>query len=130
MASMLVLVAFGIVRLTRPLAAEPAPVVPPIEQAADLVPTPFFLTLSAPASEVILECGEATLNLTAGTQQLSGSLPLTGDHPSIFITIRWQGQDQDPKFAKLRLEPAGLATQEKIFDSVGELSDVWEPHLH
>jgi len=132
MAVALFLTAIGIAKLTRPrvIEAPSAPVAAPSTEEGALIDTPFFLTLSAPAKEVILESGGRLLELKPSTQELSGSLPLQGDHPVIFLTVRWTSSESTPRFAKLRLEPEGISTQEQTFDSLGEIDDVWEPHLH
>lgn len=133
MAVVLVLTAIGLRGLTQP-ARSPEPSRPTTveseAQGAEILETDFFLTLSAPASEVLIESGDQSIRLTNTTQHESGKINLPHGHPAIFITIKWTEEDEAPRFAKLRLEPKGLATQEKTFDSSGELSDVWEPHLH
>lgn len=131
MALVLGLAAIGIRALTKPAPAATKTIAPPAETAeADQLVVPFFLTLSAPASEVILESGDEQVHLTDPSQVLSGKLPLAPGHPTIFITVRWVDPGTSPRFAKLRLEPKGIESLERTFDAEGELADVWEPHLH
>ena len=92
--------------------------------------SPFVLTLSAPAKEVIIESIGQTFSFDASTQTISGTLPIELGHPTLFIDIKWADQNPSPRFAKLVLEPTGFPTQTKIFDATGDLSDVWELHLH
>lgn len=133
MAAILVLTAIGLRGLTQP-ARPPEPTHPTtVESEAletEIHKTDFFLTLSAPAREVLIESGDQSVRLTDTTQHASGKIDLSHGHPALFITVKWTEDDETPRFAKLRLEPEGLATQERTFDSSGELSDVWEPHLH
>lgn len=129
-AVVLAFTALGIRGLTKPKPVDlPSSSSPPAAEA-EQIETPFFLTLSAPAAEVVIEAGEETRRFTSLEQLLSGTIPLETGHPTIFLTIRWQDTTDQPRFAKLKLEPSGLPTQEKTFDARGELSDVWEPHLH
>lgn len=132
MALVLFLTAIGITQLTRPRDTETLPPEATSDSHLEVEtsPTPYFLTLSALAKEVILEVGEQTIQLRPDSQQLSGSLPLATDQPVIFLTIHWQEPTTAPRFAKLRLEPEGSETLERTFDSVGDLSDVWEPDFH
>lgn len=130
MAVVLALAALGIRNLTKSRTEAVVESGATIAEASHRVDTPFFLTLSAPASEVLLEAGEEAVRLTPTAQQLSGRIPLTAGHPTLFLTVRWLDESTQPRFAKLRLEPEGLSTQERTFDAIGEISDVWEPHLH
>ncbi|MGB6221221.1 hypothetical protein [Haloferula sp.] len=104
----------------------------PSEPQANLtsVTSPFVLTLSAPAKSVTLESLGQTYPFDASSQTISGSLPIELGHPTLFIDIEWANQDPSPRFAKLVLEPNGFPTQTKTFDATGDLSDVWELHLH
>ena len=95
-----------------------------------LTEIPFELTLSAPAREVILESALVQVSPEIDGPVLRGILFAEGDHSPIFITIHWAEGDDTPKFAKLRLEPPGLPTLTRTFDAIGDLEDVWEPHLH
>ncbi|GAA5482447.1 hypothetical protein [Haloferula sargassicola] len=119
---------------TRALTAPKAPVSSPSKITAptdrELTETRFELTLSAPAKEVILESAGKTVSPEIIGLILTGSLPTEGGHPTIFLTIRWAESDDTPRFAKLRLEPPGLPTLTQTFDAIGDLDDVWEPHLH
>ena len=106
---------------------------PPIEEPSTEAPsldTPFILTLSAPAKKASLESLGQTFDFTPSSQTLSGSLPIELGHPTLFIDIEWADQNPSPRFPKLVLEPAGFPTLTKIFDTTGDLSDVWELHLH
>lgn len=94
------------------------------------VTSPFVLTLSAPAKTITLESLGKTYNFDASSQTISGSLPIELGHPALFIDIEWTDSNPSPRFAKLVLEPAGFSTQTKTFDATGDLSDVWELHLH
>lgn len=94
------------------------------------IDTPFILTLSAPARKITLESIGQTYSFDPSTQTISGTVPVEKGHPAIFIDIEWADQKPSPRFAKLVLEPAGLPTMTKVFDSTGDLSDVWEMHLH
>ncbi|MBB5353267.1 hypothetical protein HNR46_003522 [Haloferula luteola] len=127
----LVLAAAGVHTLTRPR----TPVAPSFSPAATTSPAkaqsiPFELTLSAAAREVVIESNGETQTFTPAGPLLSGHLLATGEHPTIFLTILWVEADATPRFAKLRLEPPGSATRSHTFDAVGDLEDVWEPHLH
>jgi len=104
----------------------------PLEPKAEpkSVTSPFVLTLSAPAKTITLESLGETHSLDASTQTISGTLPIELGHPTLFIDIAWADQNPSPHFAKLVLEPTGFPTQTKIFDASGDLSDVWELHLH
>ncbi|MFC7336612.1 hypothetical protein ACFQY0_05450 [Haloferula chungangensis] len=94
------------------------------------VTSPFVLTLSAPAQSVAVESLGQTYSYDSSSQTISGSLPVELGHPTLFIDIEWADPQPSPRFAKLVLEPAGFATQTKIFDATGAISDVWELHLH
>jgi len=92
--------------------------------------TPFVLTLSAPAKRIILESLGQIHTFDVNSQTISGTVPLELGHPTLFIDIEWADSKPAPRFAKLVLEPAGFPTMTKVFDSTGNLSDVWELHLH
>ena len=94
------------------------------------IDTPFVLTLSAPAKQVSIESMNQTYAFDSSSQTISGNLPIEIGHPSLFIDIVWVDSNPAPRFAKLVLEPAGHPTKTKIFDTTGNLSDVWELHLH
>lgn len=125
----LVLAAAGIHTLTG-IAKAPSPAAPPPSTESAVTEVPFELTLSAPARDVVLESAGKSQSLGAGGFVLTGTLPVADDHPTVFLTIRWAETGDTPRFAKLRLEPPGLPTQTHTFDSIGDLEDVWEPHLH
>ncbi|MCH7226305.1 hypothetical protein [Haloferula sp. A504] len=121
--------AFGI----RKIAVDPvsAPVQPPAPVAGAASSAPFFLTFSAPPSEVILESAGEILKLRPEGTTAHGSIKLSDDHPTLFVSILWDaGDDSVPRFAKLTLEPPGQATKTRTFDGLGAIDDVWELHLH
>ncbi|MEM1084622.1 MAG: hypothetical protein AAGI48_10975 [Verrucomicrobiota bacterium] len=106
---------------------------PPTEEEASPaagISTPFTLTLSAQAREAILESGDHIETLTPDDQVLAGRLMLQPGHPTVFITVKWKDDEASPRFAKLVLEPAGFPTLTRVFDARGDISDVWEFHLH
>lgn len=121
--------AFGIRSIAvGPVAPPPAPPAPAPETVSS---APFFLTFSSPPAVVILESAGEILELKPEGVTTSGRLSLSGDHPSVFVTVRWSGDDASaPRFTKLTLEPAGQSTQTRTFDGFGEIEDVWELHLH
>ena len=129
----LLLAWLGVHRLT---SRESAVITPPATHSgstsADSAATtiPFELTLSAPAREVIVESAGKVIQLPANSQILTGELTVTDDHPAIFVTVRWAESGEVPRFAKLRIEPPSLATRSHTFDALGDIEDVWEPHLH
>ena len=126
----LVLTAAGLASLRRPPGPPPPPAVPP-GPPVETIATPFFLTLSAPASRVTLESAGEILEIEPeGSTRLAGTLPLESGHPVLFIDIVWRDPADAPRFAKLVLEPPGHPTATRIFDATGALSDVWELHLH
>lgn len=105
-------------------------VAPNVVADSETLNSPFVLTLSAPVKKVSIESLGKTFDFDTSTQTISGTLPLEGGHPTLFIDIEWADTNPSPRFAKLVLEPAGHPTQTKIFDATGTLSDVWELHLH
>ena len=125
------LTGLGIYWLARPSAAvieasaDPAP-----SNAPELLETPFFLTLSDDAELVAIESAGQTVELRGEGRTLTGTIHLEAGHPTLFITVQWRSSDSSPRFAKLSLEPPGLPTQQQVFDAMGEISDVWEPHIH
>lgn len=125
----LVAAAFGI----RSIAVETVAIAaPPPAPAPDAVSSaPFFLTFSSPPSEVLLESAGEILELLPEGVTANGSLGLSDDHPTVFLTVRWSDNDAAaPRFTKLTLEPPGQPTQTRTFDGFGEIEDVWELHLH
>ncbi|MBK1828807.1 hypothetical protein [Haloferula rosea] len=125
------LTGLGIYKLTRPSpAVAEAPVDPPPSEAPELLETPFFLTLSDDPELVSIESAGKTVEIRVDSRTHTGTIHLESGHPTIFITVQWRTKDPAPRFAKLSLEPPGLPTQQQVFDAMGEISDVWEPHIH
>ncbi|MEP4076373.1 hypothetical protein [Haloferula sp.] len=109
----------------------PRPTIPEESTANPLlIETPFVLTLSEAAKTITIESASELHHFETSSQTITGSLPVEKGHPSLFIDIEWEDPNPSPRFAKLVLEPAGLPTLKKVFDSNGKLSDVWELHLH
>jgi hypothetical protein len=124
---------FGLVTIGSSGSKDSQPKSAPIDEPSVGTPsidTPFILTLSAPAKKVFIESLGQTYFFEATSQTLSGSIPIELGHPTLFIDIEWTDQNPSPRFAKLALEPVGFPTLTKIFDTTGDLSDVWEIHLH
>jgi len=95
----------------------------PVAQAGKM---PFELILSAEAKRVTLRRGETTV--VDETHVVSG---LRGDFPAgedaIFLEIEWEDDAKAPRyFAKLRVEPPGRESRERVFDSAGGIDDLWE----
>lgn len=128
----LVATGLGLHSVARDPARPPGPpVAAAIAGPSETTDTPFFLTFSSRPAEVILEAGNETVTLRPDGTTAVGSLPLPGDHPTVFLRVRWgAGEPTAPRFAKLTLEPSGQPTQTRIFDGFGEIDDVWELHLH
>lgn len=116
----------------RSIAESPPPAPEPANPTAEeSVTAPFFLTFSSAPQEVIIEASGQTVTLQPDAVRASGSLTLSGEHPAVFLTVRWADADAStPRFAKLGLEPPGRATLTRTFDGIGEIDDVWELHLH
>lgn len=128
----LIAAAFGIHRLT---ASSTPPAATGSTEPTALSPdtakeVPFFLTCSALPARVVLESGGEILELEPTEPLIAGTLPLDGEHPTLFLTVVWRDHAQVPRFAKLTLEPAGQPTRSHVFDAAGDIEDVWEPHLH
>ena len=127
----LVLAAVAVHHLTR---RESATITPPVTHTTSEEPTetlvPFEITLSAPAREVTVESAGKRISLDAQSLVIGGELTVTGDHPSIFLTVRWADPTELPRFAKLQIEPPSQPTRSHTFDAIGDIDDVWEPHLH
>jgi hypothetical protein len=127
----LALAAVGVNQLTR---RESATITPPVTHARSEEWTetlvPFEITLSAPAREVTVESAGKRISLDADSLVIGGELPVTDDHPAIFLTVRWADPSEHPRFAKLRIEPPSQPTRSHTFDAIGDIDDVWEPHLH
>ena len=81
----------------------------------------FELFLSGAAKEISLDAG-ATPATT-----LSGSLEVSGDRPVVSLRVAWADHSPGHRFAKLRLEIPGKPTLEHVFDSSGDIDDIWEP---
>ncbi|WP_367873234.1 hypothetical protein [Luteolibacter sp. Populi] len=81
----------------------------------------FELFLSSTAKEISLDAGAAPATT------LSGSLEVPGDHPVISLRVAWTDNSPGHRFAKLRLEIPGKPTLEHVFDSSGDIDDIWEP---
>ena len=97
---------------------------------SEVIETRFVLTLSAEASKISIESNGQTHPFDPSSQSITGDLTLGIGHPTLFLDIEWKDQTPSPRFAKLVLEPDGVPTMTKVFDSEGDLSDVWEIHLH
>ncbi|WP_338687192.1 hypothetical protein [Haloferula helveola] len=122
--------ALGIRALSNPTPAQPQAPPAPAPTTEDAVQVPFFVSCSEVPAEVSIEAGGAVVSLEPDSAESGGMLKLSGDHPTIFITIRWAKPSDLPRFAKLTLEPAGHPTLRRTFDAIGDIEDVWELHLH
>ena len=98
-----------------PVGEEPAAAPVAIKKAS------FELFLSGTAKETSLDAGAAPATT------LSGSLDVSSDHPVISLRVIWADQAPGHRFAKLRLEIPGKPTLEHVFDSSGDIDDIWEP---
>lgn len=87
---------------------------------------PFELQLSAGAKRVILQQGELlVVDHRDVVSELRGEF-LAMEGP-IFVLIQWADGSRAPRyFAKLRIDPPGKESVEHVFDSAGEIADVWE----
>ena len=108
----LVLAAVAVHHLTR---RESATITPPVTHTT---------------SEVMVESAGKRISLDAQSLVIGGELTVTGDHPAIFLTVRWADPTELPRFAKLQIEPPSQPTRSHTFDAIGDIDDVWEPHLH
>jgi hypothetical protein len=112
-----------------------APVPPPSAPSpgpatVESTTAPFFLTFSSPPAELRLECAGNEVVIEPEGVTATGTLELSGERPTIFITIRWADPDPaKPHFAKLTLEPADHPTLTRTFDGFGGIDDAWELHL-
>jgi hypothetical protein len=87
---------------------------------------PFELTISAEAKRVLLRRGETTVvderHVVSG---LRGNLP--AGEEAIFLEIEWADGASAPRyFAKLRVDPPGRESVERVFDSAAGIEDLWE----
>ncbi|MCU0795230.1 MAG: hypothetical protein MUF31_04760 [Akkermansiaceae bacterium] len=129
----LILAALAVHGLTRRESATiTAPVThqPTEEEEVQATRVPFEITLSAPAREVMVESAGEQVKLGGTELVVGGELTVTDEHPVIFVTIRWADSAEVPRFAKMRIEPPSLPTRTHTFDAMGDIDDVWEPHLH
>ena len=124
-------IAVGIAGVTKPkVHATPVPSVRDEENQPESVVSPFFLTLSAKAKLVLIEVGGDKVEMRPDSLTPTGDIKISGEHPTIFLTVEWESDEEIPRFAKLVLEPPRLPTLSKTFDSSGRISAVWEPHFH
>lgn len=122
----------GLMRLTAPAAASvpaenPEPVAGPSGKEARVIKVPFELTLSAEAESISLGGCMGAVNEGKTSGPVSGTFVTAEDEfRTILVNIRW-GKDQSRghRFAKLRLEPPGKPTLERVFDAPGDIDDIW-----
>jgi hypothetical protein len=126
----LAIIGMGLAKLGSEGPTPPPPAIEAPDDRAGSIAAPFVLTLSADARSVELESSGQVQTFEPDTRILAGTLPLEPGHPTVFITVKWSDPEPSPRFAKLVLEPAGLPSMNRVFDAQGNLSDVWEMHLH
>lgn len=111
--------------------AAPAPTVTSPKNPAQKIPqpTPFTLTLSHQASNILLTDAAGTelwkQSEPSTTTDFTGSL----DHlpESLLVTITWASPTSTGRhFAKLQLDPVGQNSLTHIFDSSSDIDDIWE----
>ncbi|WP_265593930.1 hypothetical protein [Haloferula sp. BvORR071] len=84
----------------------------------------YELVLSGVAKEVAINDQPVVVS-EAGP--LAGRLEITGEQPVVALRVTWADQAAGHRFAKLRLEIPGKPTLEHVFDSSGDIDDIWEP---
>lgn len=87
----------------------------------------YFLTLSAEASEVLLDAGFGkTPALKSSGSEFQGSLEIPSEAALIDLKIVWADETVDHRFAKLVIEAEGQKTFTHVFDSDGPIEDFVE----
>ncbi len=90
---------------------------------------PFELTLSARAKRVVIRQGELFIEQIINAEipeisQLRGEL--NDNTEAIFLEVDWLDQQAPRYFAKLRLDPPGKDGMVHVFESSGDMDDLWE----
>ncbi len=101
----------------------------PVTPAADreVVPAKVFLTLSSPASEIVMESAGVSIDFPANDSGLhSGELAIDPGSPVVFLRVVWQEQNAGNRFVKLVVEAPGQETFTHIFDATGDVCDFVE----
>lgn len=119
--------AFGLFLLNSDRGLSPEPqVVETSPDSSTTIGVPFVLTLSHLPSSVQL----GSFLVEPANDQLkiyAGMLDLKTDDPLVEIAVEWQDSQSGTRFAKLALEAPGQPTLTHYFESIGNLSDIWEP---
>jgi hypothetical protein len=108
---------------------EAAAVAVPVELAAagEALATRVAVVLSGPAQRVELASLDGTVLLAGEPQgaRMVGRVALPRETRALVLRVAW-GAPGYHHFAKVSLEPEGLATLERVFDGRGDFDEVWE----